>query len=328
VNPLPLKRPCELEACRPEDRWLIESLWAEQAVGIVGGQPKCGKSYLALEVAVSVASGAPCLRRFPVVHAGPVLLFAAEDPPSLVRERLEGIARTAGVSFESLDIHVITAPVLRLDRPQDRQRLHATVQTVQPRLLVLDPFVRLHRKDENVAAEVAPLLAYLRGLQRRFQTAVLLVHHARKGAATVRAGQALRGSSELHAWGDSNLYLRRHGDQLRLAIEHRGAADPEELALELRTDNGGVALHVVETDPTESRETKRRTTAAERIEQALAEAKKPLDRTELRQTCRIRMSTLCRTLNVLDQQGVVSKEDGKYRLANPEGAVSGSHPSL
>src|ERR1022692_632471 len=95
------------------------------------------------------------------------------------------------------------------------------VPALRPTLLVLDPFVRLHRVDENVSAEVAPLLDFLRTLQRRYQTAVVLVHHARKGAAHLRAGQALRGSSELHAWGDSNLYLRRTGDsdQLALAIE-------------------------------------------------------------------------------------------------------------
>jgi hypothetical protein len=38
--------------------------------------------------------------------------------------------------------------------------------------------------------------------------AVAVVHHAKKGAGALRAGQALRGSSEFYAWGDSNLYLR------------------------------------------------------------------------------------------------------------------------
>ena len=62
--------------------------------------------------------------------------------------------------------------------------------------LILDPFVRLHRIDENASGEVAPLLAYLRELQRQHSLAVLVVHHAKKGAGNVRAGQALRGSSE------------------------------------------------------------------------------------------------------------------------------------
>jgi len=42
----------------------------------------------------------------------------------------------------------------------------------------------------------------LRQMQRQFDVAVLLVHHARKGGGKARAGQALRGSSEFHAWGD------------------------------------------------------------------------------------------------------------------------------
>jgi len=86
--------------------------------------------------------------------------------------------------------------------------------------------VRLHRIDENASGEVAPLLAYLRTLQRQHHLAVLVVHHARKSAGRMRAGQALRGSSEFHAWGDSNLYLRRSGGELTLTVEHRAAPSP------------------------------------------------------------------------------------------------------
>jgi RecA-family ATPase len=217
MTPLPVELACRLAPCPPERHWLIEGLWAEQAVGIVGGEPKCCKSFLALDMAVAVASGAPCLRRFPVVHTGRVLLYAAEDALHVVRERLEGICNAASVRLADLDIQVITAPTVRLDLGADQQRLAETVSSLQPLLLVLDPFVRLHRIDENASAEVAPLLAYLRDLQRRFALAVALVHHARKGAARLRDGQALRGSSEFHAWGDSNLYLRR-----RVASGERG----------------------------------------------------------------------------------------------------------
>lgn len=36
---------------------------------------------------------------------------------------------------------------------------------------------------------------------------------------------SIRGCSELHAWGDSNLYVRAKGNSVLLAIEHRTAAD-------------------------------------------------------------------------------------------------------
>ena len=69
--------------------------------------------------------------------------------------------------LQHLDIQVITSPTLRLDLPADAEALLRTVQELQPRLLILDSIVRLHRIDENASREVAPLLAYLRELQRR-----------------------------------------------------------------------------------------------------------------------------------------------------------------
>ena len=312
-GPLSVLRAHELEVWPEDRRWLIEELWAEQAVGIVGGEPKSFKSFLALDIAVAVASGALCLGRFPVAHKGPVLLFAAEDAPHIVRRRIEGIALAADVPFETLDIHVITSPSLRLDLGEDQSRLRQTVERLRPRLLVLDPFVRLHRIDENVAAEVAPVLGYLRHLQRSFEMAVLLVHHARKGAAHARAGQALRGSSELHAWGDSNLYLRRKGESLRLSIEHRAAPCADGLAVELRSKGRGLALHVA--DP-EADQPTLATSILDRVEQTLASAATPLTRDDLRRACRVRMTTLGEALAKLAAQGRVLRSSDGYQLAS------------
>jgi hypothetical protein len=312
---LPVRPAHELEVQPPEHRWLIEDLWATEAVGIVGGEPKCGKSFLALDVAVAVASGALCLRRFRPARTGRVLLFAAEDALHVVRARLAGIAVAAGVVFETLDIQVITAPTVRLDLPEDQRRLRETVASLRPTLLVLDPFVRLHRIDENAAAEVAPVLAYLRELERHFHTAVLLVHHARKGAAHARAGQALRGSSELHAWGDSNLYLRRRGDTLCLAIEHRAAPSRDGLVVELRAQGEALALHVVDGGPRPERVlTLPALALGARVEHALATAATPLTRRALRRVCRLRASTLGQVLAHLLADGRVTRAPDGYRL--------------
>jgi AAA domain len=315
MTPLAVCRVQELTPDPETPRWLIEGLWTDQAVGIVGGEPKSGKSFLALELAVAVASGAPCLRRFRPAQTGRVLLFAAEDAVLLVRRRLEGIAHAAGVAFAPLDIYVITTPSLRLDVAEDRHRLQATVAALRPTLLVLDPFVRLHRIDENAAAEVAPLLAYLRQLQREFATAVALVHHARKGAAHLRAGQALRGSSELHAWGDSNLYLRRRGDTLLLTVEHRAAPSSTGVALELRAHGEALALHVVDLAPGPLPDQGTVPTPIDRVEHALAHAARPLRLRQLRQICRLRMATLCDALTTLRTDGRVLKAAGGYQLA-------------
>jgi len=313
MTALPVRRAHELDACPEEQRWLIEGLWAAEAVGILGGEPKCCKSFLALDMVVAVASGAPCLRRFPTTRRGRVLLFAAEDSPAVVRQRLTGIASAVGAPLDTLDIHVIVAPVLRLDVELDQRRLEETVGALRPMLLVLDPFVRLHRIDENVSSEVAPLLDYLRGLQRRHRVAVVLVHHARKGASHVRAGQALRGSSELHAWGDSNLYMRRGSDDaLSLTIEHRAARSADGIRLALHAEGDALALRVTDSAAPESAPPP--ISAIERVERILAEATSPLNQREIRDLAKIRASTVGDALAALVTDGRVSRIEGRYQL--------------
>lgn len=307
---LPTRRPAALTVDVAPQTWLIEGLWSDQAVGIIGGEPKCGKSFLALDLAVSVAAGRPCLRRFAVPQPGPVLLFAAEDGPHIVRQRLQGIAAAANFAFNRLDIQIITVPRLRLDQGADRDDLRDTVERERPRLLILDPFVRLHGIDENAASEVAPLLAFLRSLQRQFATAVVLVHHSRKGAAHMRGGQALRGSSELHAWGDSNLYLRRRGDTIHLSIEHRAAASPDDLRLEINADHDILALQISSSTPPATP----RSTARQRIEQALAQATAPLSQRELRAIAGARAETVGQILNALTNEGNVNHSPKGYKL--------------
>lgn len=228
---------------RSETSWLIESLWLSEAAGIIGGQPKCGKSWLGLDMAVSVASNTPCLGRFSVMAPGPALVYLAEDALHGVRTRVQGICESRGLDIAGLPLSVITAAALRLDVEADCQRLWRAVERVRPRLLLLDPLVRLHRLDENNSRDIAGILGFLRELQRHFKMAVVLTHHASKRSHS-RPGQGLRGSSDLHAFGDSNLYLSRDDDGIVLAVEHRAAAAIDQLRLALTGEN--VHLGIVE----------------------------------------------------------------------------------
>lgn len=306
----PTRCAAALARAEPERRWLVENLWAEGAVGIVGGEPKCCKSFLALDLAVSVAAGRPCLGRFPVSQPGRVLLFAAEDAQHVVRERLEGIALARGTGLDGLAIEVITAPTVRLDLAGDRERLRRTIAELRPRLLVLDPFVRLHRIDENASGEVAPLLAFLRELNREEGLAVLLVHHAKKGASAARAGQALRGSSEFHAWGDSNLYLTRRASALQLAVEHRAAPSISPIPIALAESSGGLALHPLEgsngIDATSA------PTSTDRVLETLRAADGPLRVATIRERCRMRTQSIVDALRNLADRDLVEHTTEGY----------------
>jgi RecA-family ATPase len=73
---LPVLPAAKLPSHTPDQRWLVDQLWGAEAVGIIGGEPKCCKSFLALDLAVSVASATNCLGRFRVAHPARVLLLS------------------------------------------------------------------------------------------------------------------------------------------------------------------------------------------------------------------------------------------------------------
>ena len=311
TTPAPLRvvRAAELKARTLEKPlWLVEGLWGGGAVGVIGGVPKSCKTWLALEIAVAVASGRPCLGRFHVPKPGPVLLYAAEDAPEQLRERIENLARARGADFPSLDLRLILEPSLRVDRPDQLARLRETLQLHQPVLLVLDPYVRLQRVDENDATQVSTILAALRELSRSFHLALALVHHARKNSSD-NAGQSLRGSSDFHAWGDSNLYLQRRTHHLLLSCEHRFAPAGPPLALALVEDQTPVRLELIP-DHGPLRET----SLAQRVLDSLAELG-PQHQQDLRRQLRVRNQNLSELLRQLEAHGDVRREQQGWTLA-------------
>ena len=300
-----------------EHRWLIKPLWGAGAVGIIGGAPKSCKTWLALEMAVAVASGQPCLGRFCVPSPGPALLFAAEDAPHNLKRRIESLARARQADFESLDVRLIIENSLRLDRERDLKRLHLTLARHRPRLLVLDPYVRLQRANENDARQVSAILSALRELSRTYETAVALVHHARKNGAEL-PGRALRGSGDFWAWGDSNLYVARKREGLLLTVEHRAAPSPAPLCLQLLAPEGAqdekipVRLEIQDVaSPTNS------TPLSERIIAYLREAGPTRHRT-LRGALRVRDTYLSETLRALEASGHLARTPLGWSLASTQ----------
>jgi hypothetical protein len=308
AQPLLVVRACDLQTPNTQQSWLIERLWSHQAVGIIGGSPKSGKTWLALEMAVSVASGSPCLGTFPVSAPGRVLLYAAEDSATTLRSRVETLARLHKVNFERLEVHIITVDSLRLDRPDHQDRLESTLHAYKPALLLLDPLVRVHAIDENVAGQVAALLGYLRSLQRKTGAAIAVVHHVRKNASpTGAAGNSLRGSGDLYAWLDSFLYLRMHQGQRTLSAEHRSASAFGPITLEL-VESDPIGPHLKITASNGTQVAPPQDALKSQILELLSTTPEPLTVDALRSRLQVRNQRVVEALRGLVDQGVVYRQ--------------------
>ena len=311
VEPFRYIRVADLAASPPGESWLIRSLWTRSAAGVLGGSPKLGKTWIALDMAVSVASKTACLGRFEVDDPGFVLVYFAEDTQQAIRSRIEGICRHRGLTLDQVDLFVVDVPTLRLDVAVDLDRLEETIFLVRPRLLVLDSLVRMHALDENSAHDISGMLAHLTRLQRTYDCAVVLVHHTSKRGAG-RPGEALRGSTDLHAWGASNAYLTRRQDHTLLSIEHRAARPPDPMMLELVSDADGGATHfeiIGASAPSEPAKALR-----DRILEALRGAA-PLRRGDLRSRLGVNNERLGKALDDLEAEGQIIRTADGWRVA-------------
>jgi len=301
---LPVEKACRLKQQETGQLWLIQSVWAGSAVGIIGGAPKCCKSWLGLDMAVSVASGTPCLDCFEVRDKGAAVVFLAEDALYTVRSRIDALCGHRNLDIRDLDLYVITAPALRLDLISDQNRLKATLDDLRPRLLVLDPLVRLHRLDENSASDISKLLGFLRELQRAYNCAIVLVHHASK-KHHAQPGQALRGSSDLHAFGDSNAYLARRNRRLLLTLEHRSAKPPDPLELDLISHADGSKTHLKIVSSSEA--ISQDQSLSRRVLTVLSHAQGPMTRISIRDQLKVNNQRVGDALAELDRKGLVMR---------------------
>jgi hypothetical protein len=165
---------------------------------------------------------------------------------------------------------------------------------------------------------MSALLGFLRQLQRELHTAVVLVHHARKNGAGGQPGHALRGSSDLHAFGDSNLYLRRIRQRLVLTIEHRSASSPDPLDLDL-VDQPVPHLEIVGATST--------STSMVSLTDAtlsLLRDNGPLTRDSIRRHLRVKNQRLGIALDMLSNSGTIERVADGWRVATT--ASASHHP--
>jgi hypothetical protein len=118
----------------PRPRWAIENIWPEGAMGVIGGAPKNGKSSLAVELAVTLATGTPFLGledHFPMRSApAPVLYVQVENSEGRVQRDLQDVLVARGLGYfeeweESLGFD---AQVLNPNAPEEEWELSEEVE--------------------------------------------------------------------------------------------------------------------------------------------------------------------------------------------------------
>ena len=194
-------------ACIAPREWLYGTALVRRFVSVLIAPGGVGKSALALAQALALATGEPFLGER-VHHSVPVWVLNLEDPLEELNRRLAALmihhaippARVAGRLFlHSGRSRRVTMAAVGPDGGTiihpDKSALTDAVRARSIGLVVVDPFVKSHRLEENSNPHMDAAATAWAELAEETGAAVLLVHHVRKGAAedidAARGGKAL-----------------------------------------------------------------------------------------------------------------------------------------
>jgi hypothetical protein len=246
-NPSKPKRPCGVlslgqllqHSPTPSAALIEPGLLPASGILFIGGEPKVGKSILVANLALALASGRSGAG-FEVPAARRVLICQFELPASQFAQRLAPMRQPIGEVADA-NLFIDTEAVGHLlSSPRGLDHFLCVIRMVNADVVVLDPLYSTHDQDENDTRAMAALCQSLLRLRDASGAALILVHHVRKSVGRHEIGSAFRGSSALHAVGDSYLLMVRSLPQtptveLRFQFRYAPAIPPRTLALNAET---------------------------------------------------------------------------------------------
>lgn len=185
---------------------LITGFIQEWEAVLLWGAPNGGKSFLALDWALSIATGLPWLG-IHEVKKGPVLYMAGEGAPSLQRRvrawcDYHEVERLSGAWFQVRPLpireeDVIDDILVNLQTFAEKEQGEGDRAKLRTRLIVVDTLSQFFGGGDENGPDMAQFVNNLRRLSQDHETAVLIVHHSRKDDGTERGHTALRGNIDV-----------------------------------------------------------------------------------------------------------------------------------
>lgn len=185
----------------PDPRFLIDGVMIENGLTFIYGAPGCGKSFIALCMAMAIAAGLKQWWGRDIEVSGPVIYIAAEGIADM-KNRASAWCQEMKIDEASVDIHFIRREI-NFTSISDINRLATTVGLYQqlmskpPVMIIVDTVSRaLPGADENLQKDMTLFINACSFLRRTFGLAVVGVHHEGRASGQMRGSTVLPGGSD------------------------------------------------------------------------------------------------------------------------------------
>jgi len=216
----------------PEPVWAVPGL-LPVGLSILAGAAKVGKSWLALQIAQSVASGGVVFEH--KVDTGPVLYLALEDPPRRLKERMNKQSWSAGLDADFMTVGNFYDRIGDL-RNGGAERLSKQIERRGYRMVTIDTLSRAIFADQNDVRDMTTWLTPMQEIAHENECAIVLIdHHKKSKGFDPDVIADILGSTAKGAMADTiiGLYRERGKPGAKIAITGR---DIEEKILTVKMD--------------------------------------------------------------------------------------------
>jgi replicative DNA helicase len=258
-----------LAAPPPPISWVLKGLIPAAGVCIMAAAPKTTKTWMAIEMALSVATGSAAFGRYAGTAPSPAAYFFAEDNASNIyarfRSLIAGQPRSEKERSSFRNLSFIAQGHLDLSKDNDLAALIAACWRLEklPTVIFLDPFRNIHTLDENDNTEMSCVMENLRLLRDILGCSIVFLHHLRKGKeGEAPTGSSMRGATAIHAAVDATMLINcvdkkdnnHWTTDVTVDVKGGRAAGEFHLSLDVEDNDNGSATRAVWTHSTEDEE--------------------------------------------------------------------------
>lgn len=310
--------------------WLVEDWLPDKSITFLVSPPESYKTWLLLDLAVSVSAGVPFLGKYQVNNVGPTLIIQQEDSHTGLTDRLaliveQKLGMTANIdgdvwqvpSMPDLPIYVHPSRKLRFDNKKVVEELEKQIEILKPKVIMIDPLYSTTSGVDNYMADLANQMMVLKTWRDKYGCSFLIAHHSKKNLdpdstaredswgsqflnAFLEAGWQVRRNPRL---GQNEVVVRRHSKVM-------GNQQPIALTFDICTNYP--MKYVVTAREYESPASGGRQPAQASLLDIMGGS--PMSQSDLCNKTGKNRSTISRQIRQLEAAGLVEKmPDGKYK---------------
>lgn len=200
----------------PPAEWLLDHAIPQNGLVTLYGPPKSAKTFLALDIALSIGSEQASVHGFDCKE-GKVLYVLAEGGAPMIAERAKAWLQHRGINKAAVKL---LPSSITLSSKKDLDGL-LDAQGFEWDLVIFDTLARCMEGDENAVKDMNPAIKGCDYIREKTGAAVLLVHHSGKDQS-----KGMRGSTALLGAVDGTIKMKPVGSSIELSVPDLRHGEP------------------------------------------------------------------------------------------------------